>query len=116
MEAASSDEEFAAEERNLIDTLLTHKYGLNEAEIEDLLKLAHDKRQAHTDLWSVVREVNNRLSREERIDLMTELWQVLYADQRLDAHEEHFARKMKKLLRLDHSDWLAAKLKARGPA
>jgi uncharacterized tellurite resistance protein B-like protein len=42
------------------------------------------------------------------------LWQVAFADGRLDAHEQHFMRKIADLLYIPHADYVAAKQRARG--
>ena len=41
------------------------------------------------------------------------LWQVAFADGRLDAHENHFMRKIGDLLYIPHADYVAAKQRAR---
>ena len=41
------------------------------------------------------------------------LWQIAYSDDRLEEHEEYLIRKIAKLLHIDHSDFIAEKLKAK---
>jgi uncharacterized tellurite resistance protein B-like protein len=42
------------------------------------------------------------------------LWQVAYADQRLDPHEELLLRQITDLLHLDHDDFIRVKLEVLG--
>jgi uncharacterized tellurite resistance protein B-like protein len=41
------------------------------------------------------------------------MWQVAYADGHLSAHENHLMRKIADLLYVSHSDYIAAKVRAR---
>jgi len=113
LEAAVYDSEFHQEERDMIDRLLRDKYQVPQAELHDLLKLAWEKRDQFPDIHAFTRLANERMSVAEKKELMTEIWQIILADNRVDSHEEHFARKMQALLRLDHPTWIACKLEAK---
>ncbi|MDJ0838462.1 MAG: TerB family tellurite resistance protein [Acidobacteriota bacterium] len=114
LETATYDSEFAPEERAAIERLLGERYELSDQEIHELLALARSRREAVPDIYSFTRELANAMSAPERMQMMTEIWQIIFADGRVDAEEEHFARKMQKLLRLDHPTWIEAKIAARG--
>jgi uncharacterized tellurite resistance protein B-like protein len=113
LEAAVYDHHLAEEELAWIKVLLTEKHGLDEGETDALLDLARERRDDFPDIHSFTRKMVGEMAIEERVDLMKEIWQVIYADDHLDQHEEHFARKMQTLLRIDHKDWIAAKIEAR---
>lgn len=113
VEAATYDDHFADEEQGLIHRLLTGKYGVLESDIESLMALARDKRDSLADIYSVTRELNKALTIDQKIELMTEIWQVILADHQIDKQEDLFARKMQKLLRLDAEVWIGAKLEAK---
>ena len=108
LEAAIYDADFAAIERETIEQILRDHYQLSEPEAHELIDLAAQHRERFPDIHSFTREIAG-LPRAERVALMEEIWLVIYADKKIEATEEHYARKMKKLLRLDHSDWVAAK-------
>lgn len=112
LEAATYDDDFAQEEREKIAGLLQNIYGVEAHEVEPLLKLAAEKSHGATDLYDLTRELSNNLSLEERFELMCELWMVVLADGVVHKNEELFVRKMQKLLRMDHSAWIKAKLQA----
>ncbi len=113
LETAIYDQEFADEERAMIEGLLRDKYGVPDHELDGLLKLAWAKRDQFPDIHAFTRLANDRMSPEEKKELMVEIWQIILADDRVDQHEEHFARKMQKLLRLDHPTWIACKFEAK---
>lgn len=113
LEAATADRDFADEERALIRRLLLDKYQVPPDEFDEILRLAREKRATSVDVYSFTRDISNRLSGDEREELMLELWQVMFADNHLDAEEEYLARKFQKLLKLDHQRWIRAKMSAK---
>jgi uncharacterized tellurite resistance protein B-like protein len=45
--------------------------------------------------------------------MIEQLWQVAFSDGQLDAHEEHFLRKIHSLLHVSHRDFMRTKHKAK---
>ncbi len=113
LEAATYDDDFAQVEREKIKWLLVHRYGIEKDDVAPLLELAAEKSQTATDLFELTRELSKLLSIQDRTELMYEIWQVILADGHIHKNEELFARKMQKLLRLDHSAWIRARLRAK---
>lgn len=113
LEAATYDDDFAREEKNHISMLLQETYGIQEDEVDPLLEMAAIKSHDATDLHELTRDLSNSLSPDERTELMIELWTVVLADGSLHKNEDLFVRKMQKLLRLDRSVWIQAKLTAK---
>ena len=112
LEAAVYDHHYSDDEKLLIEKIFKDKYGLDTAETDDLLELAEKERARFPDLQSFTRDMVGAMGLEERQELMTEVWRVIFADGMVDPHEEHLARKLQKLLRLNHSHWIAAKIAA----
>ncbi len=113
LEVAMFDDDFDDSEKALIVRLLENKYQLSRPEIEDLLALAEAKRAQSHDIFAHTSRINEWLSLEDRADLMKEIWQVIFADDKLTPQEDHLARRLRTLLRLDHQHWAQAKLDAR---
>jgi len=113
LEAATYDDEFAREEKTKIAHLLCDVYGIQETEVDPLLEMAAEKSRKATDLHELTRDLSNSLSLEERAELMCELWMVVLADGVIHPNEDLFVRKMQKLLRMDRSAWIEAKLEAK---
>ncbi len=51
-----------------------------------------------------------------RCALVEALWQVAYADDHLDAHEQHTISKVAGLLHVTHGEYIAAKMRAKEAA
>jgi uncharacterized tellurite resistance protein B-like protein len=47
------------------------------------------------------------------VEIIERLWQIAFADNHLDKHEEHLVRKVADLLHVPHRDFIAAKKRAR---
>lgn len=114
LEAAHADGECSADEMaNLIATL-TAKCGVARTDIDELIDLAHKKREDAVDLFSFTRYLNQHYSKNEKMAVMEAVWRVILIDGRLESHEDHFAHKLANLLRLTHRDLIDAKVRARG--
>lgn len=111
LEIARADDEFSDEEQvHLLETM-QQRYSLSEEEALELIDLATQAREESLDLWQFTNRVNETRGKEGRITIMEEIWRIIYADGRLDAHEDYLARKMANLLRLSHSEMIDAKVK-----
>jgi uncharacterized tellurite resistance protein B-like protein len=98
VEAALMDDRFEASERATITRLLKGRFDLSEAETQTLLETARARVDKASQLFGFTRVVNNRFTREERIELMEMLWQVAYADGRLDDYEANLMRRISGLI------------------
>lgn len=110
LEVARSDEEFADEERDQIVETLVRRFELSQEDAETLMATSTEERKESLDLWHFTHEVNKNCTRDEKREIITEIWRVIYADGTLDAHEDYLAHKFAKLLNLPHSELISAKM------
>jgi uncharacterized tellurite resistance protein B-like protein len=110
VEVAKADDEFSEDEREHIVDTLTRRFELSEDDAHDLLDLAHEHRKSSTDLWRFTNVINRQCAPAEKIEIMEEIWRVIYADGTLDAHEDYLAHKFARLLNLSHPQLIQAKL------
>ena len=59
--------------------------------------------------------INKNFDYSKKITLLQQCWQIAYADNILDKHEEHRIRKLSELLYLPHKDFIQTKLKVSQP-
>ena len=116
LEMAQIDDEFSTVERNHVVATLRHRFSLSEAEAEDLIRAATSRREEHYDLWHFTRQLNENCTVPEKMQILEEVWGVVYADGTLDAHEDYLAHKLAKLLNLNHPQLIETKLKAKNAA
>ncbi len=111
LEIATIDGEFSDEEKDLIVKILKDEYGLDD---EDALALVQDARkevEQSIDLWQFTNLINKNYSLEEKIRIIEMIWMVIYADGRLEKHEDYLVHNLAGLLRLEHRHLIEAKLK-----
>ncbi len=93
---------------------LQTRFGITAPEVNTLMSLAAEEAKQATDYFQFTSLINKHFSREQKIEVVENLWQVAFADGHLDAHEQHFMRKIADLLYISHADYVAAKQRARG--
>jgi uncharacterized tellurite resistance protein B-like protein len=105
----------AAETASVTRTLQT-RFGLDSAQVDTLMALAAEEARLATDYFQFTSLINRSFSAEQKVQVVEYLWQVAYADGHLDAHEQHFMRKIADLLYVSHADYVGAKQRAREQA
>lgn len=113
LEVARSDGDFAPSERETIVALLRQAYSLSLDEVEELIELTETERKRHPDLWAFANAIGRAYTPEEKLELLVMVWQVVFADQVLDAHEDMFVRQLQPMLAVNHSVVMEAKKIAR---
>ena len=111
LEMAKIDGEFSASERDHVISLLKRQYGLSDEHVAELMAASHKGLKGSIDLWQFTNLINQNYSRDEKIQTIEMVWRIVYADGRLDKHEDYLVHKLAKLLRLTHKDLIDAKLK-----
>ena len=113
IEAASADDHLDPSELAQIEETLTSVLNVDSTEIEQTLKLAQQNLDHATCLHEITSIINSSWNLETKIDLIEALWKVVLTDQRIDPNEQHLMRKIKGLLHIPQSEYIAAKLRAR---
>ena len=113
LEAAHADHECTDDELEHVIETLRSDFDLSRKHVEDLLELAHRERSQAVDLFEFTNHINNEFSREEKKAVLEAVWRVIHIDGQLEKHEDHFVRKLTRLLRLTHKEMIDAKLNAR---
>ncbi|MDR0779849.1 MAG: TerB family tellurite resistance protein [Pseudomonadales bacterium] len=96
--------------------ILRQQFHLDDAALEELWQLAQSAARDATSLYQFTTLINESYGYAAKIELLEHLWQVAYADGRIDPQEEHLIRKLTDLLYLSHGDFIRAKLKVRPAA
>ena len=113
LEVANSDDEFSDIERDNIIQILEKDFELSDEYAKELMELSDKEREESIDLWHFTNLINEHYSIEEKIKIIEMVWKVIYADGKLDKHEDHLAHKLSNLLKLTHKQLIDAKLKVR---
>lgn len=111
LEMAHIDEAFSGEEQAEILNILETEFSLSPEHAQQLTREAREELEESKDLWKFTNAINQHYELEEKIRVVELLWQVVYADGRLDRYENYLMHKLARLLNLKHSQLIDAKLK-----
>lgn len=111
LEMASIDEEFSEEERELVLNMMKEEFDLSEKYINELVEAAEEQRRSTLDLWKFTDMINRNFNVEEKIRVVELLWQIVYADGKLNKHEDYLVHKISRLFNLKHSQLIESKLR-----
>ena len=103
------DRQLGNDELTLIQQLLQQQFQLTDQEIDQLVKLAHEEVNEATSLYQFTRQVNDHFDQTSKNELIKNLWQVAFADNVLDKHEEAIIRRIADLIHVSHSNFIRAK-------
>ena len=100
--------EITSVKKNLSDIL-----NISDSEIQELIELSQEEVADATSLYQFTKEINSHFELDQKLELMTALWQVALADDYLDKYEESIIRKISDLIHLRHSEYIQCKANAR---
>ena len=113
LEVAKSDFEESEDEIQTMTAWLENQdLGLTSEDVSHLLDSARNEQAGSAGLFEYTRRACERMSMEERVQLVEQLWRIAYADGVIDKYEEAAIRKASELLYVPHSDFIRAKFAA----
>jgi uncharacterized tellurite resistance protein B-like protein len=98
VEAAKLDGSFDGMERVHIATLLKERFGMDGADVTELIEAADEETELAGGLYGFTKEVRVNFDHEERISMIEMLWEVAYADGSLHDFESNMLRRVAGLL------------------
>lgn len=101
------------QELTSISQTLCQILALSSEQVDELIRLSRDEVAEATSLYQFTREINTHFNAEQKMNLLTAMWRVAFADGDLDKHEESIIRRVADLLHILHSDYIRCKLAAR---
>jgi uncharacterized tellurite resistance protein B-like protein len=107
------DRQIGDDELELIQQLLKQQFQLNDIEMDQLVELAKQEVHEATSLYQFTRLINDSFDQDSKNRLVKNLWQVAFADDVLDKHEEAIIRRIAELIHVSHSDFILAKHRAK---
>ena len=114
IETARADFSQDAEEERAMESLLASSLNLGLAEVRSLIEQATNEVDWSTSLYEFTRVINDNYSADDKLELLSCMWRVAYADGRLDKYEEHLIRQVAELTYIPHSDYIRCKLEVQG--
>ena len=111
VEVAMVDNNFDMEERSKILKVIESIFSLTEEKAKELLNNAEQEAKNSTQLFPMTTRISKTFSYEKRVELVESLWQIVYADGKMDAYEDQLMRRIGDLISVSDRDRILAKKK-----
>lgn len=112
-EAGRADYTERAVEHSAAQAALAELFGLDPSQCAALLEEGRARARQLTSFYAPVNVIKREYTLEERIFLVEHLWRVTFADRRLDPYEDHYVRKIARLLFVSNTQCMLARNRAR---
>ncbi len=105
--------DFSDDEIDTISTMVGKRFRLTPEDSKDLMEIADQQRKQQTDMYGFARLVNESYSHPRKLAILEMLWEVVYSDGILEAHEDALMHKMGTMLGVRHEDLMAVKMRVK---
>lgn len=116
VEVVRADGKLDPNERAIAIAALHQRFQLTPEALEELLTQAQDSSRTAYDYQHFTGQINDAFSQPDKIRLVEAMWQVAYADKKIDPNENHAISKIAGLLYVTHGEYIAAKMRAKAAA
>ncbi len=110
VEMAKADGDFSEDERYHIIKTLQNTFNLDEVCVKELINLSEKKLEKGLGIYEFTSIINNNFSKSEKLELIEDLWKIIYTDDKLDKYEDRLVKLIGAMLNVDHKDIINAKL------
>jgi len=108
-EIARIDGDISIDELNVIMEeikIISKKVGKNE---EEILKIIETYSKNSVSFYEFVEDINQSYSKDEKLSLLKFMWEIAYADGKLDVDEERLVRRVADLIKIKDVEVLKLK-------
>ena len=112
LEVLNADYSIKQDELDALRAVLQQAFDLDTTEADQLIELAKEERAEATDYYQFTSLINEFYTQQQKRKLITRLWQMAYADQKVHKFEEHLIRRLAHLLHVPHSAFIHSKHRA----
>ena len=109
VEVMHADHHLDEQEELMVIHLLQEQFRLEDSAARSLFVKANGKMNDVVSLHQYTSHINAKLSRDEKLKLMVNLWKVVFSDGQIDKYEEHLIRRVADLIYIGHKNFIKAK-------
>ncbi|MEJ2195486.1 MAG: TerB family tellurite resistance protein, partial [Ignavibacteriaceae bacterium] len=110
IEMARADGEFSEEEREQVIDSLQNQFGLDTEYVNDLVELSKAKLENSISLYEFSKIVNEQFSYENKLELLKNLWRLIYTDKKLDKYEDRLMKIIGGMINIEHKQIINMKM------
>jgi len=109
----AADGEITEAEEARMKELLSERYGLSGKEFAELYEAAQIADAEAVDLYRFTSLLKSRLDREQRIAIVEQMWEMVFADGEMHEFEDNVVWRIAQLLEVETQDRIAMKQRVR---
>ena len=110
IEMAKADGEFSNDERELVISEMQDTFNLDKECVAELMLLAEQGIKESVSLYEFTGVINKYFSQEQKIELVENLWKLIYKDEKLSTYEDHLIKRIASTMNIEHKQIINAKL------
>ena len=110
VEIAKADGDFSVDERKRIINLMKKDFDLDDECVDELMELSEQKVRDSISVYEFTSVINETFSQSEKLELLKNLWRIIYEDGKLDSHEDRLIKIIGSTMNIEHKDIIGAKL------
>jgi len=110
VEVAKADGDFSNDERKRIIDLMKSDFDFDDECVNELLELSEQKVKDSISVYEFTSVINETFSQDEKLELLKNLWRIIYEDGKLDSHEDRLIKIIGSTMNVEHKDIIGAKL------
>ena len=93
--------------------LLTDLFELSAERVSEIVEATRANHDKSVGVYPFTRALNEQLGEDEKYAVLHAMWRIAFADEQVDAFEEHTIRRIADLMYVPHAKFIEAKLAAR---
>ena len=109
-EMANSDGNISEEEFESITNSVNNVFKIEKEKVEELIKISKEELKESVSLYEFSGVINENLLHNEKIELLDQLWRIIYSDNKLDKYEDKLIKQIGGMLKLAHKEIIHSKL------
>ena len=113
VEITRADSEVKEVELEAVARALERKFDLAPDDIAELIELATLEADGAVSFYEFTTLINKGFSYDQKKEVVSLLWEVVFSDDEMEKHEEHYVRKIADLLHVSHRDFIETRERAR---
>ncbi len=110
IEMARADGVFSVEEREQVISSLQKQFGLEADYVNELVELSKTKLLDSVSLYEFSSIINEHFSNEDKLELLKNLWRLIYTDKKLDKYEDRLIKIIGGMINIEHKQIIETKM------
>ena len=108
-EVANADNDIDSREEDLILSKIKESIDTNVLTEKEIFNVIQEESGKRVSFYEIIKDINENLGKEQKIDVLKMLWQIAYVDKVLDVDEERIIRRSAEMLGIKPSIVLQTK-------